>query len=372
MIYAVLWVLSECLKVHRWGLCSKVTEPNLPISLWITFIGPHVCGPALQIVPFCTDLDTETPLLIYFLWFLIFLLGTPPGEKDANIIQLVNSIKQTVSLSSLGFLRRLSTVSLFHFPFSPPRWQLGSGGGSSIQTHHSFCLLSPIPGHWSPYLASTLQTWAWETISLSQLGLMRSNLQLQFYLLSSWATLPLLTVTLPQSCLYPSPSPTTHTPLTWPCSCPHCFGKNHSVRFPPGKKEDCSSFTSALTLPKISLHSTLWPRQSPSDAFCITIGSLCLCYLLLPTRIGSSFSLWFCPQSKESCPQSKEFQMEPTLPFLVAFELKVQVWKRRKKILWDKTKILYHFPKCDFLMSIFSDAEFFNSFLELLHQLLAP
>ena len=83
-------------------------------------------------------------------YLLPVILDIPCGqrEKNANTIKLVNSIKHTVSLSNVGFLRRRpSSVGFFHFPCSSPRWQLRSGGEPWIQIHHS---LPSISYSWSP------------------------------------------------------------------------------------------------------------------------------------------------------------------------------------------------------------------------------
>ena len=113
------------------------------------------------------------------------------------------------------------------------------------------------------------------------------------------------------------------------CSCPHCFGKNRSVRFSPLKKEiGQRPFTSTLMLPKMSPYSTPWPRQSHLDTLCLTIHSLCLCYLLPPIRMGSLLSLLFWPghtwQNVGHALNPKSPQMEPSLPFSEAFEFMAQ------------------------------------------------
>lgn len=136
--------LSKCLKVHLPGLCSEVTGPNVPISLWITFVHE----PALQILSFCTELDTETPLLIYFPWFLIFHVGPYPTRRE----KLVNSIKQIVPLGSLALLRkRLSTVKCFPLPLLLSKMaaqELDTNSPGAGYKHTILCLLSPIPS-WS-------------------------------------------------------------------------------------------------------------------------------------------------------------------------------------------------------------------------------
>lgn len=154
----------------------------------------------------------------------------------------------------------------------------------------------PNAGHWSPHLPASLQTWAWGTVRSFSAG--------SDEVWSSISSLPPAQVgypTLVSSHFAPTmftPLPlsshtTIHTPPTWLCSCPHCFGKNHSEISSSQVRNRAKTIplSPLPSLSNMSPHSTLWPRLSHSDMLCLTTCSLCLYYLLPPTRMGSLLSL---------------------------------------------------------------------------------
>lgn len=145
------------------------------------------------------------------------------------------------------------------------------------------------------------------------------------------------------------------------------------------------SFLSPLPSPHLKcLHIQHFGLDRVTRTPCLTRCSLCLCYLLLPRRMGSPPPLRFLLCSDQDVP-GRIWVMRlvqrvprwdppsPSLQLLSAwFKLEGQRLEEGKNGHRTKQKyICQYFPKCDSFTSIFSEAAFLNTFQEFLHRFLA-